>query len=106
MRSRTTFSTSTSKPTSPTAGCLASLAQHGEILSRTYAEDRVSVHCRMPRKFLGQLSPEEASVRLRSNGQPLDRNGDESTNGNAGANGHAHGNGRALRHSAPYDDVA
>ena len=34
---------------------LAYLAKHGEILSRTYADDRVSVHCRMPRKFLGQI---------------------------------------------------
>ena len=39
---------------------LAYLAKHGEILSRTYADDRVSVHCRMPRKFLGQIPPQEA----------------------------------------------
>ena len=32
---------------------LAALAKNGEILSRTYADDRVSIHCRMPRKFLG-----------------------------------------------------
>ena len=42
---------------------LAYLAQHGEILSRTYADDRVSIHCRMPRKFLGQIPPQEAVIR-------------------------------------------
>ena len=45
---------------------LAYLAKHGEILSRTYTDDRVSVHCRVPRKFLGQLAPEQATDRLRS----------------------------------------
>jgi GTPase len=54
---------------------LAALAKHGEILSRTYSEDRVSVHCRMPRKYLGQISPREANIRARSNGQLFERNG-------------------------------
>ena len=36
---------------------LALLAKNTEILSRTYTDDRVSVHCRVPRKFLGQLAP-------------------------------------------------
>jgi GTP-binding protein HflX len=76
---------------------LAALAQHGEILSRTYADDRVSVHCRMPRKYLGQISADEARIRLRSNGQLLDRNG----------NGHAITNGDGTyRNSEPIDEVA
>ncbi|HEX3598692.1 MAG TPA: GTPase HflX, partial [Lacipirellulaceae bacterium] len=45
---------------------LAALAQHGEILSRTYTDDRVSVHGRMPRKFLGQIPHDEARIKLRS----------------------------------------
>jgi GTP-binding protein HflX len=73
---------------------LASLAKNGEILSRTYAEDRVSVHCRMPRKFVGQLSPEEARVRLRTNGA--------AANGQA-SNGHHDANGTFRD---PIDDVA
>lgn len=73
---------------------LAALAKNGEILSRTYADDRVSVHCRMPRKFLGQLAPEEARVKLRSNGQDFVRNGD------ANGNGHAHVNGNGAPHTA------
>jgi GTPase len=68
---------------------LAALAQHGEILSRTYADDRVSVHCRMPRKFLGTIPPAEAQIRLRSNGQDWRKNGEESHNGFAHTNGHA-----------------
>jgi GTP-binding protein HflX len=76
---------------------LAALAKHGEILSRTYANDRVSVHCRMPRKYLGQISADEARIRLRSNGQVLDRNG----NGHAVANGDA-----AYRNGEPVDHVA
>jgi GTP-binding protein HflX len=69
---------------------LAALAKHGEILSRTYANDRVSVHCRMPRKYLGQISADEARIRLRSNGQLLDRNG----------------NGHAVVNGEPIGDVA
>ncbi len=76
---------------------LAALAKNGEILSRTYANDRVSIHCRMPRKYLGQISADEARIRLRSNGQVLDRNG----------NGHAVTNGdTAYVHSEPVDEVA
>jgi GTP-binding protein HflX len=47
---------------------LAYLAQHGEILSRTYADGRVSVHCRMPGKNLGRIAPSEAAIRLRATG--------------------------------------
>jgi GTP-binding protein HflX len=79
---------------------LASLAKNTEILSRTYTDGRVSVHCRVPRKFLGQLAPEDATIKLRRNG---------STNGTA--NGHANGNGHADASSIfipndPIDDVA
>jgi len=81
---------------------LAALAKNGEILSRTYADDRVSVHCRMPRKFLGQLSPEEARVKLRMNGEELARHGEENGNGHAHTNGHAgaNGNGHANGHAS------
>jgi GTP-binding protein HflX len=74
---------------------LAVLAKSGEILSRTYSDDRVSVHCRMPRKILGQIPPAEARIRLRSSGQDWDRNGEESENGFVRSNGHSHSNGAA-----------
>jgi GTP-binding protein HflX len=74
---------------------LAVLAKSGEILSRTYSDDRVSVHCRMPRRILGQIPPDEARIRLRANGQEWVRNGEESENGYAWTNGHAASNGAA-----------
>jgi GTP-binding protein HflX len=76
---------------------LAGLAQHGEILSRTYAEDRVSIHCRMPKRFLGQVPPGEARIKLRSNGHVFAQNGAESSNGHShpNGNGHAHANGHS-----------
>jgi GTP-binding protein HflX len=62
---------------------LAALAKNTEILSRTYTDGRVSVHCRMPRRFLGQIAPSEATIRLRRNGD----NGAASVRTNG--NGHA-----------------
>jgi len=80
---------------------LAYLAKHGEILSRTYSDERVSIHCRMPRKFLGPIPPTEARVRLRTTGSDATQNGNGSVNGHAGTNGHA-----AYRDSESMDDVA
>lgn len=45
---------------------LAYLGKHGEILSRTFTEDIVTVHCRVPKKYLGRISSDEAEIRLRS----------------------------------------
>jgi GTP-binding protein HflX len=70
---------------------LAALAKNTEILSRTYTDGRVSVHCRAPRKFVGQISGEEATIKLRRNGQAM-------------SNGHANGNGHASE--SPYRDDA
>jgi GTP-binding protein HflX len=76
---------------------LAYLAKHGEILSRTYADDRVTVHCRMPRKYLAPIPPADARIRIRSTGQELDRNG----------NGHAISNREAaLRNGDSISEVA
>jgi GTP-binding protein HflX len=65
---------------------LAYLAKHGEILSRTYSDDRVSVHCRMPRKYLAPIPAGEARIKLRQSGFELQRNG----------NGHAIVGGAAI----------
>ncbi len=83
---------------------LAYLAQHGEVLSRTYSDDRVSVHCRMPRKYLAPIPADEARIRLRRTGQELERNG----NGHAVSNGEAHHrNGDAeQRNGDSISDVA
>lgn len=44
---------------------LAYLAKHGEILSRTFTDERVTVHCRLPKKYLGRIPTEEAEIRPR-----------------------------------------
>jgi hypothetical protein len=85
---------------------LALLAKNTEILSRTYTDDRVSVHCRVPRKFLGQLAPEKATIKLRRDGSV---NG--STNGHVRTSGHEALNGHGdpestYRDDKPIDEVA
>ncbi len=42
---------------------LAFLSAHGEVLSKTFSEDRVIVHCRLPHRHLGGLMRERAVVR-------------------------------------------
>ena len=42
---------------------LAWLAAHGEILSRQFGEDRMTIHCRVPQAVLGRIDPAEATVR-------------------------------------------
>jgi GTP-binding protein HflX len=64
---------------------LAYLAQHGEILSRTFTGDRVSVHCRLPKKYAGRIRPDEAAVRLRATAPH--------SNGNGQLHVHVDGNG-------------
>ncbi len=41
---------------------LAWLNAHGEVLSRNFVEDRVTVHCRIPAAMLGRIPPGEATV--------------------------------------------
>jgi GTP-binding protein HflX len=61
---------------------LAFLAKYGEVLSRTFAGDRASVHCRIARTHLGTLR-ETPGVEI-----------------------HPHANGAPLAHSAVLDDEA
>jgi GTP-binding protein HflX len=51
---------------------LAYLAQHGEILSQRYQDDRVTVHCRIPQRFVGRIHGRGTAVRTRD-GQPVER---------------------------------
>ena len=55
---------------------LAYLAQHGEILSQRYDEQRVIVHCRLPSRYWGRLTGLGATVRL--HGQGPDSEGPDS----------------------------
>ncbi len=47
---------------------MAYLAAHAEVLSKQYHAARVIVHCRIPQKQLGRISPDEAVVRPHRNG--------------------------------------
>ena len=42
---------------------IAWLGAHGEVLSRHFTDDRVTIHCRIPASMLGRIAPEEAVVR-------------------------------------------
>ncbi|MGI9517458.1 MAG: GTPase, partial [Pirellulaceae bacterium] len=44
---------------------LAYLAAHGEILSTQYGDTRVTVHCRIPQKYLGRVQSDDIVVRDR-----------------------------------------
>ena len=44
---------------------LAWLAAHGEVLSRHFAAERMTIHCRIPPALLGRIDPREAVVRDR-----------------------------------------
>jgi GTP-binding protein HflX len=48
---------------------LAYLAQHGEILSQRYQDERVTVHCRVPQRFVGRIHGAETIVRQHGDGQ-------------------------------------
>ncbi len=45
---------------------MAYLAAHGEILSRRYHNSRVTIHCRLPQKYLGRIQGHEIQVRPHS----------------------------------------
>ena len=45
---------------------MAFLAAKGEVLSRTYHGERVTIHCRLAEKYVGRISPEEATIHRRS----------------------------------------
>ncbi len=67
---------------------LAYLSAHGEILSRRYHQDRVTVHCRIPREFLGKAPAQAAQIRTHATG------------------GHAAADGKPTEAYTPIEDVA
>jgi GTPase len=48
---------------------MAYLAAHGEVLSTQYQDTRMTVHCRIPRRYLGRIEQDEGVVRPHTNGQ-------------------------------------
>lgn len=51
---------------------LAILAAKGEVLSQSYHDNRVVVHCRIPRGALGKLREEGGQLRYHATGQPVE----------------------------------
>jgi GTPase len=80
---------------------LAYLAQHGEILSRTYTGERVSIHCRLPRKYAGRIRPEEAVIRPRAISTHHNGNGNGKTNGVSHQNGNSNGRPNGVARDLP-----
>jgi len=52
---------------------LAWLAAHGEVLSRHFTVDRMTIHCRIPASVLGHIDPRDAVVREHATPSPLPR---------------------------------
>ena len=73
---------------------LAYLGRYAEVLSRTFSDDRVSVHCRIPREHLGRISTEEAVI------VPRETNGE---NSNGAATTDASFDGAKSNGAAPDD---
>lgn len=42
---------------------MAYLAAHGEVLARSYRDSRVTIHCRLPQKYLGRIQGDGTLVR-------------------------------------------
>ena len=47
---------------------MAYLAAHGEVLSKQFEDDRVTIHCRLPQKYLGRIHDPDTTVRERGRG--------------------------------------
>ena len=50
---------------------MAYLAAHGEVLSQSFDDDKVTIHCRLPQKYLGRIHDPQAVVRDRKSGTVL-----------------------------------
>ena len=65
---------------------LAFLAHHGEVLSRTFADNRVLIHCRISEKHLGRIK-DSADTKIRTRGDTFE------LPAQPGSNGQSHGPG-------------
>jgi GTP-binding protein HflX len=50
---------------------MAYLAACGEVLSKQYSDDRVTIHCRMSPRYLGRLGDDAVVLQRNGNGTPL-----------------------------------
>lgn len=73
---------------------MAFVAAHGDVRSKQFDEDKVSIHCRMPQKYLGKITDSDATITERGHRECT---ADESPADESGAN-------KTLR--PPIEDVA
>ena len=57
---------------------MAYLAANGEVLSKRFNAARVTIHCRLPHKFLGRISEEGTTIRPHVYGERVDQASDKS----------------------------
>ena len=58
---------------------LAYLAAKGEVLSTHYSEETISVHCRIPQKYLGRITDDDVVITPHENGQVVNEDIDSET---------------------------
>jgi GTPase len=49
---------------------MAYLAAHGEVLSQCFDDSRATIHCRLPRKYVAQITGSDTQVRFRDGAAP------------------------------------
>ncbi|HRX82133.1 MAG TPA: hypothetical protein P5307_23865, partial [Pirellulaceae bacterium] len=42
---------------------MAFVAAHSDVLSKRFTDTKVTIHCRIPQKYLGRISESEATIR-------------------------------------------
>ncbi len=85
---------------------MAFLARHGEVLSKQYHGLQVTIHCRLPQKYLGRISPAEARITFRDHHEAPSDLPAAASEPLAGGSGDASAiDGRAIDGSA-VEDVA
>ena len=80
---------------------LAYIAAKGEILSTQYGEDMVTVHCRLPQKYLGRIDPTDTIITPHSPAGWINSDEQENTSESANDNGALSNNDNPESNEAP-----
>ena len=80
---------------------LAYIAAKGEILSTQYGEDMVTVHCRLPQKYLGRIDPTDTIITPHSPAGWINSDEQENTSESADDNGALSNNDNPESNEAP-----
>ena len=76
---------------------MAFVAAHGDVLSKQYDEDCVTIHCRMPQKYLGRITDEDAQIVPRRSHRQAEETDDKTERTDQSL---------ASESAAPIEDVA